>query len=763
MAAILRSTLSLQIEGLSSLVGDVSNLNITRVISCGKAIAWKNDFEKLMASDECAWIPADGNANVAGRDIGGMVYVGKPPKDVRGKDIKSKALIDPTLPVAGTTDPVNAIDEGIKAGYSEMDPKSRATYLDWLAAGRCDQKLNNNLVLLYIYGLERRYFVDDSSNEEKRAIMDEVIRLGEIYNADKWLQNCLYRFLHNAKIAIGQIDSIEPLLSDPDWYHSRSRYRGMSLSRSIPMPLSIPLGVKLHRREGIPADLALGWLICAEHFYELPVKLWRCFDEFRALYKIIFDEVYPEGLDVSRPPKNLKITYTSLSDEFDLAVEFRDGRRMIADITGKTWDLQYIRKIVDYVYGELEGFIRFLGRNPDGHGSVEAQEHLPEELRELFPCKQMEDLERSAAKSAADGNLVQMDSLLGILEGALPRTSGIRQMVVAADALEKLGYALAPDPRYEFKHPGKKEPVVIFKIEKPDEMSERYHGFYNFRCATMKLALGSFVVHSDECSVEARRRVLEETIEKASEGLDECETRRLQYNLKRFLAVPPSMPFLRRNLKDFPRSEFPALRAAIVAAAIAGGNVQSGQVAAIENLYGAIGLDSSLAYSDLHARGSEESLRLPEDLRKLGGGDAIQSSVENAGTALDFSRVASIRSDTDRVSSKLGEIFEAEDPSSGQRNSGRAGPQGLEGKLAALIAELIQRGRWTEEEFGRLCEQCSLPAAGVMEAVNEWAFDVFGAALLDESDGYEISPQVADGARKMFEEARSETVEENES
>ena len=689
-------------------------------------------------------MPAEGNANAAGRDIGGMVYFGSPA--INGSWAgECRAYIDPSLPVSGTPAADCPCRESGPVDYVEMDAHMRAAYLEWLSGTRSDPDISVNYVLLYFGGLEMRFFLDNPPEDEKRSIIEEVVRLKGIYGDGYIVDHYLGRFVDTAKNVMGEWEDIEPEFRD-------------SMLR---LPMKLAIGMRLKNGKRIGSDWALSWYMCVVLDEDFPDRIYYCLDEFRALFKIRYDEQFPEGLMVAETERSLDPGHICSFRSAEINIEIRDGGDPVPDVFMAFKSLKPLEPLVANVMRDLDGYSRYIGRNPEGQGNVQAYALLPAEIREQFPCSQLDTLAPWAAEMASSGEFSPLESVLDRLAGALPRTPGKKQMAVTAEGLEMLGYGLAPDPRFDFDVPNSKEPVAIFALDEPAEKPERVTEGY--RRSVLELAIWSYVAHSDGHAMEARRRALEEKIAKESEGLEKCETRRLQANLKRFLAVPPSLHFLRRNLKDYPRSEFPALRAAMVAAAHAGGNIQPGQVAAIEKLYGAIGLDPSLAYSDLHAGGSEESLRLPEELRKPGGGEIIRSSGENAGTTLDVSRIAGIRSETDRVSSKLGEIFETEEPASGQRDSGRAEPQGLDGKLAALIADLIERGRWTEEEFGRLCEQRSLPAAGVMEAVNEWAFDVFGAALLDVSDGYEIAPEVADGARRMFEGARREPVAENES
>jgi hypothetical protein len=42
-------------------------------------------------------------------------------------------------------------------------------------------------------------------------------------------------------------------------------------------------------------------------------------------------------------------------------------------------------------------------------------------------------------------------------------------------------------------------------------------------------------------------------------------------------------------------------------------------------------------------------------------------------------------------------------------------------------------------------------SSGALEAVNEWAFEAYDEALLDEYDGYDVSPEIADALKQKLE------------
>ena len=161
-------------------------------------------------------------------------------------------------------------------------------------------------------------------------------------------------------------------------------------------------------------------------------------------------------------------------------------------------------------------------------------------------------------------------------------------------------------------------------------------------------------------------------------------------------------------------------------------------------------IDPALAYSDLHVRATQEAAKSSWARLSERSVDSVRESVE---VELDACRIAAIRSDTERASTALGRIFDA---GNGRKDADdrdvAASFPGLDRKLVALVGELVKQKRWTQAAFERLCERRGLLAAGVLEAVNEWAFEVHGEALLDERDGYDVSAGIAESVRNLLHE-----------
>lgn len=687
------------------------------------------------------WVPKGQSVTVAGRQFDGMVYVGKPPRI--GSSYYSeccRAYIDPSLSVARAGSDRNGDNLSYWPGYSSIPAVSRATYLDWLAGGREDGTINPGYMFLFFYGLERRFLIDQPSEAERQEIVDEAARLRSLFSHHS-AQRYLGEFLDIARIvAMGGIS-----LDDATLKQAILENRGWDL----PFSLKFALGGMIAEGRALDADWLHLWLQChPERRLRTPAE--RCVDEFEALFKLKFDTRYPEGLKVNAPRKLLKMDYRAASSEFNCSVKLTagdDGDIAVPDVSDLRSPVQKAQKIADETMNDLDKFSRYLGRNPEGRGTIEAQALLPAVLWNLFPSQELEELKDWARERVSTGGLVPALDVISRLEGETPTKLSKRNLTGAADALARIGFGMAPDPRFSLRGPKIDEPVVIFELGEPVEQLEDVSPTY--RSELFELALATFVAHADSNIVEAERRALRDRIQ-ASTGLTELERKRLHANLEWYLAVAPDMAWLRSKLKDADAEHHLALRAAVVAIAHADSVIQSEEVACIEKIYKALGIDSGLVYADLHAGDVPDGPVRIKAAEAEAPGEQIPDEPKAKAASLDAARIAAIRNDTERVSSVLGEIFSTEEDVSDDVAAAHGLPSsmaGLDPKHAMLVEQIIQREHWTDEEFDEIAGKQGLMSSGALEVVNEWAFDKFDEALLEEYDGYDVSPDIADTLR----------------
>lgn len=662
------------------------------------------------------WIPRGEQAFAAGRPVGDMVYIGPVPRGM------SRGWIDPALPATAATRDKEGDDLPYWPSYADIPPRSRATYLDWLAQGRNDASYDPGYMFLYFYGLERRFLRDDPPEDERRHIVSEVRRLKDLYPASGSVQRYLGEFL---QLAACMMEGV------PDRPPPRSGGWDMDL------PLRMALGARIADGMPLDADWLLAWL-SAHPDRNLRTPARRCEPEFHAMFRVLFNRRFPQGLEVRKPRKVLKLSYRAASGEFDIEFAPKADGRAVPDILTLHQPVEIAQEIADEACDALDKFSRYLGRNPDGRGTPEGHALLPAELADAFPSAQMDALRGWARAIVEASGLVPVADLVTRLEGAPGPRLSRRQLTDAADALARIGFGLAPDPRFAFRAPRQDEPVVLFDLPEPVAKLEDVSD--EFRNGLLQVALACIVAQADGRVTPEELAVLRLQIEDMA-GISPSERLRLSANLEWFLAVPPDMSQLRGRIREVASDREASLRQAVVAIAHTDGALAATEVAGIERIYRTFGLDPDQAYSDLHAVAAADE---PVPVKKADV-QAVEEGIppDRPASRLDAGRIAAIRADTARASALLGVIFVDADEEKPQREAAAAILPGLDQRHGALVRDLITTEKWSEAAFAELAGRHGLMPDGALETVNEWAHGRYEDALIEEYDGYEVSGMLA--------------------
>ena len=429
--------------------------------------------------------------------------------------------------------------------------------------------------------------------------------------------------------------------------------------------------------------------------------------------------------------------------EFEVGLEKHLGT--VPDISRITQPLNAARTLVEEATDSLDKYSRFLGRNPNGRGTIEAHALLPERLWEVFPNSEMDSLREWAGDIIGAGGLCPVEAVIERLKGAVPDNIGKRQLTDAADALARLSVGMAPDPRFALRSPKRGEPVVLFSL--PEGVTRLEAVSDKYKSLLVSVAIGSFVAQADESVGASEINALAAAIDRDPD-LPEGERFRLKANLRWMMAVTPDLPLLRRHLRNAPYETSHDMGQIALSIAASDGVISGREVAALERLYSAIGLKTDGIYSALHTLTSGDELVTVIPPAEGQSGFAIPPRPDPEGPCtLDADRVAAVMTNTAHVSALLSEIFQDEEPEeepAEEHSQSENGFGGLDEKHAAFLGELISRPHWGAEEYRTLARQFRLLPEGAMETVNEWSHERFGDLLIEEDDGFLINSEVKD-------------------
>ena len=205
------------------------------------------------------------------------------------------------------------------------------------------------------------------------------------------MKRYLGEFLDIATLAETEFEALEPIFERQGW--------------ELPFSLKYAIGARLDKGENLSADWVLSWLMCHPESH-LRTPATRCRDEFLALFKIRFEDRFPSGLKVSKPRKHLKATYRAASSEFEGTLNPTADGKPVPDISGLRKPVEIAQEVADEVINDLDKLSRYLGRNPEGRGSIEAHALLPLDLWSLFPSTEMEALKEWAREIMQSGGLI---------------------------------------------------------------------------------------------------------------------------------------------------------------------------------------------------------------------------------------------------------------------------------------------------------------------------------------------------------------------
>ena len=689
--------------------------------------SYRIDDSPAQIGQDARWAPKDEAVEVAGTRIScGMLYFGSGPK--RGTASAEPGLIDPKLSVAkGPVDTSERLTN-YWPSYSEITPKARRAYLDWLASGKCDPETNIGYIFLYFYGLERRALVDGEADSvakaEIPAIRAEVIRLVAIYGENNSFRRYASQFLNF-------LDGTEA--PQPAYTSAPPKVRFNSCE--VPLAIKVGLGQMAVDGVSVPGTWALAWAQSDPNIYKrTPVT--RCPDQFEALFLARYAERFGDGFKIRRNKTRLRCEYQPASSGFAGRVFKRDAGG-VPDVTVLKTPTEDIQKLVDECTNELDSYSRVLGRNPALKGSLEASLQLPVQL---WPVELRNELGDLKSRVGSGMLVISFGELSGRLRsaGALART----KVVALANALEELHLGIEPDVLAGAKTPKAEDKVALFATT-PEDGDARSAPAFHAAAVTLDLACAAAAADGE---ISAHELLMLTRQIDSWEHLSPAHRKRLKAHLRLSSSVPPTVASLKRKFEPVGIEARGKIGRFLAHLAHADGVVSPEEVKFLERTYKALGLEPGQVFADLHVI----PVGTPPVPTK--SAPAVTAAVPEtvAGVQLDTARIAQLQKETAEVSALLADVFvedaeptslaepameETEEPATG-------GLLGLDAGHSAFLRALISRRQWSREELEDIASDMELMLDGALEHINEASLDAFDEQLTEGDNPIEINHEI---------------------
>lgn len=685
-------------------------------------------------SADSLWVPCGRTIQVAGYSIpGGMIYHGTGLKSVNQHD-DEPALIRPKLKVDTANPDRSGSNMGYWPSYSQIHPTSRAAFLEWLSTGRKDPKTNIGYVFIFFYGLERRALVDAKESAAARneipAIVTEVKRLLSIYGENNSFRGYASKFL----------DAIQASQVTAPLYRTAPQIDN-GCSWEIPLTLKIALGQVANDGVPLPAEWALAW---AENDPSMPRRMpsQRCQAEFRELFKIRYSEKMGEGLKLKPNKTRLKASYYAATSSFRGNVEIPISD--LPDVTETTGPANKIRDIANACTDELEGYSRYLGRNPDGRNSIEATAYLPQPLLNKHAGKDFQGLNNwlSVQVHSDTPESFSFSILLEHIPSIKPEGFGKKEATALANLLAKMKVGIEPDPRFGNFIPKAGQDVVLFKISDnaPNSPSTEYSA------ATVILHLASAVASADGSIDSAEERHLEEHVETWLH-LSPDEKTRLRAHTQWLLSAFPGMNGVKKRIEVLKQGQKESLGRFLVGVAQADGYIDPTEMKTLTKIYEMLGLDTQSLYSHAHAAAVEPvTVQTADFVKPQGYAIPTPPAKPSEGIALDMSTIEAKLAETVAVSAILNNIFAEDEPASTQAAVTEPtvtdiAIAGLDPESFTFMQVLASKLIWAREELEKLAADHSLMLDGTLDSINDASFDHFGGPFFEGEDPIEINAE----------------------
>lgn len=698
----------------------------------------------LKEQSERCWVRGDRSLTIAGYELrGGLLYVGKVLDRQDGGGVDN-CLINPTLSVSDPRGLAPSVP--YYPSYSALEPHARGGYLQWLASGRSSPDANIGHVFLYFYGLERRLLLDQAADEHD-LLVAEVERL-----------RCVYQKSYSVNRYAGLLLDAAKLLRPSRRFYEND----VPVDRhdyELPFPIRLAVGQLLADGKPIPWNWMYAWVL-NDPQTNLRTVHTRAEKEVAELFRLRFGMKYPDGFKLNAPKARLRWSYRAASGSFQVDLQPQLGD--LPDVAGLTGPTNKMREVLDGCAEELEAYSRFLGRRPNGRDSLQALSMLPVELVQKADGGEVKKLREWLDTLLANGPaLVESGELMARL--AIDANYGKAAVRSCADALQSFHVALMPNPRVSLQLPKIGQPFVLYRCGSEEIPNSE---IAPFRLASLALTFAAFVAHADSAlSPEESERLVD--MVQAAPGLSDRGHLDLGAHLRWLQAVPAEPAALRSRLSAFSAEDRHQLGLVALSAASADVSVHPAEIKALQRIYKMLGLNEDGVLSDLHsAMAAPAGLTAIQIAPATAPGFAIPKSPDALTKPgkpgeihLDADRLKQIGESTQRVNEILSKVFTEEESEAAAEKNATAmvteepaaiavdgeramGFDGLDTRYKGFLTELLTRPQWPRPELDMLARAHELMTDGALEAINEWAFDRHGDALVEDGDPATIQRHV---------------------
>lgn len=692
------------------------------------------------------WIAPGEVITVGGFQISsGLFYVSE-----GRSSTEDASAIDIKLPIGRPASGPNS-QLGYYSQYCYLSADQRATYLEWLAAGRKDEdpaSRDVGCIFLFFYGLERRFLIDTDVGQEIVAEIVTLLQRYSPYTRSRSLQTYCCQLIH----FWGWKQGADYYAKLWEWIET------LPVSLLGEDELQFVLASYCQRSQGLPVNLA--YMIAArDPDSRQSVVVKRVNEEFRDLFAKRYAEQFPQGLLLKAAKRDARIQYHAASPsllrlQYDRPDPFGLS---IPNVLGVQSQFKPLSAIWNSCIEALADYSRAKAKQKQGASDLKVHLALPEELRTTadHPLEEQWRQLLQRAQGVDDCFLIETSEVAQLISLPSRKKLTTVQSRELAQTIESLGFALEPDARYTGIAYGWDQQIAVFSPVGKTVIAPTP------ACigAAVLLELCVLIAGADGQLHQSELEVIREFIEKQIPSNPHDHQRLLA--LERLLTndVSEARNSLTRIAKRVTSDKRELIAEVLVYIAGADDIITKDELRALNRIFKAFELPNEKLQSLLQAVRRQLGEVTIQSASPTAVGEPIpQRPVAVPGIQIDMSRVAQISQETREVIAILSKVmiedepFDTDstvlradakgvpDPSNGiplesaLMNQTPAWIQSLDQRYQNITLSLIERPTWKRTDFDALARQYYLMPLSVYDTLNEWADQHLGDFLLEGDD-----------------------------
>ena len=470
------------------------------------------------------WVPPGSTIEIAGRKIPGMVYVGKPPEKENLSGVKRKpshVYIDPELEIFDASMETRILTSSNARTYDKIAPSDRGHYLNWLASDKADQEYDPAYMMMYFMGLEYRYFIDQRNQfdpEEAEAILREIDQLLTLYQPNSIKDNLLkFRQFIFYETVQTQISDSGVLIKFGDIDTVAAFSGGTRLVNGLPIE-----------------SLTVLYLLQKNFTKEIKIVYNTCKYVFERQFMAKYNQMYPNGPQITIPEEYLYKNYTALFSDFSIAEPLMVNGQKIPDITTSKELKSIVMSIGTLVAKELQPYCHELRQNVLHFKTKKELEFLPDMGANDAKSKADRLLEEWVNEKIHQSDPIVFRDILSLFKEENSQEISTDHWYQTMVALHRIGYGVAPEIFGLLAYENADIEVDIFKFKSDFNDRTKSSGYYHTELISLIMGLEIFQLNSK--FTKRQHSILKQRLDRTY-NLTESENERLVANFERLQRV----------------------------------------------------------------------------------------------------------------------------------------------------------------------------------------------------------------------------------